>query len=120
MLVRKGLGAVSRRRLERGYWKGRKATLTDKEWDRVFVLRLRGGGATGWYFRFGLTIEMDWPWPDTVTLKHRLPRKTLKALWKNINGNPRIGEYCTRPEPMGSAVVIHNGRKPRRVDKVIQ
>lgn len=105
---------MSRRRLERGYWKGRQVSLTDKEWGRVFVLRRRGGGATGWYYRFGLMIHMNWPWPNTYEPDHRLPRKTSKALWKNLNGNPRIGEYCTRPVSTTAAAVMHNGRKPLR------
>jgi hypothetical protein len=106
---------VSRRRLERGYWKGRQALLTDKEHGRVFVLRKRGGGSMGWYYRFGVLIHMDWPWPCTFELdRRRLPRKTLKALWKDLNGRPQLGEYLTRPMPMTALAPIHNGRKPLR------
>jgi hypothetical protein len=55
-----------------------------------------------------MTMHMDWPWPTSFTLQHRLPRKTLKALWKSSNGHPKwddVEEFAPS--------VIHKGGKRR-------
>lgn len=90
---------MSRRRLERGYWNGRQVTLTDKEFSRIYLRRADRGGR--WYHRFEMMIHMDFPWPDTFDLEHRLPRKTKKALWKQFNGRPET-------DPRGG-VLAYNG-----------
>ena len=96
---------MSRRRLERGFWNGRQVSITDKEHKRIYVQRMERGGR--YYWRFSIKISLDWPYPDEFELDHRLPRKTLKAIWKQFNGHP------TRQPLTNEPVVIHNGRKPR-------
>jgi len=104
---------MSRRRLERGYFNGRQVPPTEKEQNRIHVCRPRGGGGTKWMYRFGMTIHMDYPWPDTFTLEHRLPRKTKKALWKDFNGRPDFkGEFAS-PLPGQAPSAVHKGAKRR-------
>jgi hypothetical protein len=109
---------MSRRRLERGFWNGRQVKITDKEYDRIYKRRVDRGGR--YYHRHGMTMHMDWPFPTTFTLEHRLPRKTKKALWKQFNGHPetdpRNGVLIYNGFSWGIVFptpgLLHNGRKP--------
>lgn len=95
---------MSRRRLERGFWKGRKVEITDKEHGRLYVWH---SDRLSYYHRHEMMITMDWPWPTEFKLEHRLARKTKKALWKAFNGHRYSGHKVS--ETMTS--VIHNGHK---------
>jgi len=76
---------MSRRRLERGYWNGRLVKISDKEHGLIYKFV---GERGSYFFRFSVSIRMDWPFPDEFRVDGRLPRKTKKALWKQFNGHP--------------------------------
>lgn len=91
-----------------GYWifkPERPVRMTAKEEGRIYVCRPERHHR--YYLRFPVMFHFDGPYPTWFSLEHKLPRKTLKALWKSSNGKPLL----RKTEAPAHRVLLHNGRK---------